>query len=315
MGKTGKISVIKKDVSIAFPTMEKSLRENKLSMFPGCKKVFMPAKLPDGEYLTGLDEKSQRIKNIAKIDPDLAQKEVDEILKTKEWLSERLGGIDLSPRSNFWSAAKNPEIITYLVDGDNFFNLNDPMQCIKYHYLRVYPSIAPSLEAWEAGNCHSDTHFFVNDEDYESEMVFKKKKPINDAIAKFDSFSIEKQRKILNLMGEAVSEDTKQTVMYNIFDDYIRATSVKAGPYRGQNPVTVFEMFAVVKDDHLTVKHLIKDIFDNQIYRKKGGRVYEGELEVFLSEDELFDRLIDSEYQDLRFELEKKLKMKKLAKV
>lgn len=315
MGKTGKISVIKKDVSTAFPTMEKSLRENKLTMFPGCKKVFMPAKLPDGEYLTGLNEKSQRIKNIAKIDPDMAQKEVDKILETKEWLTERLGNIDLSPRSDFWSASKNPEIITYLIDGDNFFDLNDPMKCIKYHYLKEYPSIAPSLEAWERGDCHSDTHFYVNDEDYESEMVFKRKKPINDAIRVFDSFSIDKQRKVLNLLGELVSEDTKPTVLYNVFDDYIRANEVKIGPYKGQSPTAVFEMFSSIGDEHLQVKHMIKEIFDNQIYRVKAGRVYEGQLEMFKSEDELFEKLVDEDFQDLKLELEKKLKMKKLAKV
>ena len=315
MGTTGKISVIPKDFNSAFPTMEKSLRDNGFSMVPGCKKLFMPYKEPDGKYLTGLDENASYIKRLAKINPEAAEIERKKIRERLEKLKDALGNIDLSPRSSFWSPVHNPNIVHGLKDGDNFFALDNANEAVKFYFLSVHPKIAPSLEAYNRGDCHADTHWYIADDEKESEIIYRKNKRVTDALNKFESFSLEKQRKIVMLLGEPITETAKETTVFNTFHAYINASEILRGPFKGQDPVRVFETFATSQDEILDVKYLMKQAFDNQILRMKAGRVWEGEVQVYNSEDELFETLLDVKNQDIRFALEKKLKMVKLAEI
>lgn len=316
MGTTGKISVIPKDYSTAFPTIEKSLRDNGYSMVPGCKKIFMPHKLPDGKYLTGLDTDALYIKKMELVNPKDAELEKEKIRQKLAALKAKLGEVDLSPRSQFWSPRYNPSIVSSLKDGDNFFNIDeDAMDAIRYSYLSVHPKIAPSLAAFTRGECHNETHFFLNNEDVESEIIYQKTKGIDDAKIVFNSYHLEKRKKVARLLGEPITDDAKENVVYNMFDAFIKAPEIAKGPYRGQDPVRVFNALAATPDETLDVKFLIKQAFDNQIYRMKAGRVYEGELEVYNSEDELFETLLNLKNQDIRFQLEKKLKLIKLQEI
>ena len=69
-------------------------------------------------------------------------------------------------------------------------------------------------------------------------------------------------------------------------------------------------------NDMFDEKDLIKQAIQHSIYRvKPSGKIYEGDYEVAMDEDELVKYLVDEDHQDDLIVLEKKLKSKKLAAV
>lgn len=319
MGKIGKISIIPKDYENtgALATMEKSLRNNGMSRFPGTSRMFFPYKELNGKCRTGLDENS---KSLLRIEDETERKlEQSRVKKLRQDLEEKTG-IDLSSTSSYYSYTSKvpgPHVQGIkLVDGDNIFNLDDPWQAITYYWLKDDPRIASSLAAYQQGKYPSDTQYYINDDDVENAVLYRKKKTANDAIIKFDTWSLEKRRKVARLLDLPVSEDTREEVVYNLVDNFLKSPQVKIGEYKGRDPIRVFALYADLKDDVLYVKDLIEQAFKHQIYKeKKGGRVYEGELEVFRSKEELVEHLLDETNQEDILELEKKLKMKKFAEV
>jgi len=317
MGKIGKISVIPKDYDGAFPTMEKSLRQRGMSRAPGTTKLMLPYKELSGKYRTGLDINAKHILKIE--DPSLRKLEQDRIAALKKKLEE-LTGVDLGPNSEYYNyVSKKPGVHVEpvkLADGENLFNLDDPWQHITYLWLSVDPRIASSLAAYERGEYPHDTQYYVNDEDVESSLQYKKKKTANDAIIKFDSWSLEKRKKVARLLDLPVGEGTREEVVYNLVDNFLKTNQVSGGVHKGKDPIKVFTLYADLKDDILYVKDLVEQAFKHQLYKeKKGGRVYEGELEVYRDKEELIEHLMDENNQEDLLELEKKLKVKKLASV
>lgn len=316
MGKIGKISVIPKDFSGAFPTMEKSLRDAGYSRMPGTVVMKFPYKELNGKYRTGLDENATAIMRI----PDLKDRDMEQksIRETRERL-EKVTGVNLGPTSDYYNYnSKNQHHVeaVKLQDGDNIFNLDDPWQEITYLWLKSHPTIASSLQGWEKGLFPSDTQFFVNDENVEAEIQYKKKKSANDAIIKFDSWSLDKRRKIARLLDLPVGEDTKEEIVYNLVDNFLKTAQVVNGTHKGRDPIKVFTSYANLRDDTLYVKDLVEQAFRHQIYKeKKGGRVYEGELELFKDKEEMQEFYLNDKNQEDLLELEKKLKMKKFAEV
>jgi hypothetical protein len=78
----------------------------------------------------------------------------------------------------------------------------------------------------------------------------------------------------------------------------------------------VFGRFADMQENLLHVKDLVKQAITHSIYRvKPNGKVYQGEFEVAVDEEELVKFLIDEDHQDDLLILEQKLKTKKLAAV
>ena len=127
---------------------------------------------------------------------------------------------------------------------------------------------------------------------------------------------MEKKRKVARLLGLPVTGDSKEEVVYNLVDNMLKQSEVKSGNFKGLNPVEVFNRFADMKDNLLHIKDLIKQAIQHSIYRvKPSGKIYEGEYEVAMDEDELVKYLVDEDHQDDLLVLEKKLKSKKLAAV
>lgn len=315
--KIGKISVIPKDYDGAFPTMEKSLRQRGMSRAPGTTKMMLPFKELSGRYRTGLDENSKAISRIE--DSVIKKAEQDKIRAIRKKLEEATG-IDLSPTSEYYNyVSKKPGVHVQpvkLVDGDNIFNLDDPWQAITYYWLSADPRVASSLAAYERGEYPHDTQYYVNDEDVESALIYRKKKTSNDAIIKFDSWSIEKRRKVARLLDLPVTDGTIEEVVYNQVDNLLKLNQIPSGVHKGKDPIKVFSLYADLKDDVLYTRDLVEQAFKHQIYKeRKGGRVYEGELEVYRDKQELIDHLMDENNQEDLLELEKKLKVKKLASV
>lgn len=318
MGKIGKINIIPKDFGNAFPTMEKSLRERGLSRMPGTVQMKFPYRDLNGRYRTGLDENASRIVRIE--DENIRRAEQRRIRDLRKELEEKTG-LDLSPTSDYYNyTTKKPlgakvEPLK-LRDGENIFNLDDPWQAITYYWVSAHPTIASSLQAYERGEYPADTQYYVVNEEVEDDILYRKKKTANDAIIKFDSWSLEKRRKVARLLDLPVGDDTKEGTVYNMVDTFLKSSQVTVGVHKGADPISIFASYANLKDDVLEIKDLVDQAFKHNIYKeKKGGRVYEGELEVFMNRDEMVDHFLDDNNQNDRLELERKLKAKKFARI
>jgi hypothetical protein len=322
MGKTGKISTIKKEYnSSQLQTMQSNLAQRGLTRIPGTGVFKYPYKELDGQYRTGLDPQAAYIRRIG--DSTEREIELERVTVLRDKLQDALGGVDLGPRSKFWNyglSTSTDDVLhvqpVKLVDGDNYFDFSAPLQELAFAWLRVHPTIASSYQAWERGEFPAETQFYVADEDIENAVMFKKKQLINKAIVKFDSMTPEKKRKVARLLGLPVSEDTKEESVYNQVDNLLKQTEFKNGKYQGLNPVEIFGRFADMKENLLHIKDLVKQALTHSIYRAKpNGRIYEGEYEVAIDEEELVKFLADEDNQDHLLTIEQKLKSKKLASV
>ena len=322
MGKTGKISTIKREYnSSQLQTMDSGLSQKGMTRIPGTGVFKYPYKELDGKYRTGLDPDATYIKRIQ--DPVEKELEIERVTKLKSKLENELGDIDLGPRSKFWNygLSTSTDDQTHvqpvkLLDGDNYFDLSVPFQEIAFSWLRVHPTIASSHQAWERGEYPADTQFYIVDDEIENAVIYKKKQLINKAIVKFDSMTPDKKRKVARLLGLPVSEDTKEEVVYNQVDNVLKQTEFKNGKYSGLNPVEVFNRFADMKEDLLHIQDLIKQAIAHSVYRvKANGKIYEGEFEIAKDEQDLIKFLADDDNQDELLILESKLKTKKLASI
>ena len=322
MGKTGKISTIKKEYnSSQLQTMQSGLASKGMTRIPGTGVFKYPYKELDGQYRTGLDPNAAYIRRIN--DPLERDMEKERVTALREKLQNSLGGIDLGPRSSFWNYGLSTSTSdtmhvqpVKLIDGDNYFDLAVPYQELAFAWLRVHPTIASSYQAWERGEFPADIQFYVADDEIENAVIFKKKQLINKAIAKFDGMSPEKKRKVARLLGLPVTEETKEDAVYNQVDNVLKQTEFKNGKYQGLSTVEVFNRFADMKENLLHIKDLVKQAISHSVYRvKPNGRIYEGEFEVAADEDELVRYLADDDNQDALITLEQRLKSKKLAAV
>ena len=322
MGKTGKISTIKREYnSSQLQTMDSGLAQKGMTRIPGTGVFKYPYKELDGKYRTGLDPDAAYIRRIK--DDTERELEVERVTALRKRLEDEIGDIDLGPRSKFWNygLSLSPDDQTHvqsvkLMDGDNYFDLANAFQEIAFSWLRVHPTIASSHQAWERGEYPAETQFYVVDDEIENAVIYKKKQLINKAIVKFDSMTPEKKRKVARLLGLPVSEDSKEEVVYNLVDNVLKQTEFKNGKYSGLNPVEVFNRFADMKEALLHIKDLVKQAVTHSIYRiKPNGNVYEGEFEIAKDEEDLVKFLADDDNQDELLVLEGKLKTKKLAAV
>ena len=322
MGKLGKISTLKKDYNNSqLQTMQGGLASKGLTRIPGAGVFKYPYKELDGKYRTGLDPDSSYIKRIQ--DPTERELEKERVTKLRQKLESELGDVDLGPRSSFWNyglSVSNDDNLhvqpVKLMDGDNIFDLSNPLQELQFSWLRVHPTIASSYQAWERGDYPADTQFYVADDEIENAVLFKKKQLINKAIVKFDSMSPEKKKKVARLLGLPVTDNTTEESVYNQVDNLLKQTEFKNGKFSGLDPVKVFNQFADMKENLLNIKDLVKQALHHSIYRMKpNGKIYEGEFEVAMDEDELIKMLADDDNQDTLLTLEGKLKSKKIAAI
>lgn len=321
MAKIGKISPIKREYSSSQQqTMQSSLSNRGMTRIPGTGVFKFPYKERDGYYRTGLDEDASYIKRIK--DDQERQLEKDRVKVLRKKL-EGLLGVDLGPTSQFWNSSKARSVNdnthvqpVKLKDDDNLFDLSIPYRELEYAWLRVHPTIASSFQAWQRGEFPADTQFYVADDEMESAIAFKKKQSINKAIVKFEQMSPDRRKKVARLLGQPVTEDTVEHVVYNLVDTLLKQTEFKSGTFQGLNPIEVFLRFADMKDSLLHVKDVVKQAIAHSIYRQKpSGKIYEGEAEIAKDEDDLVKYLVDEDHQEDLIILEDKLKTKKLAAV
>ncbi len=322
MGKTGKISTIKKDYNNSqLQTMQGGLAAKGMTRIPGTGVFKYPYKELDGQYRTGLNPQAGYIQRIS--DPTERELEIERVTALRDRLQSALGDVDLGPRSKFWNygLSQGTDDMLHvqavkLLDGDNYFDFTNPMQELAFAWLRVHPTIASSYQAWERGEYPADTQFYVVDDEIENAVLYKKKQLVNKAIVKFDSMSPDKKKKVARMLGLPVTDETKEEVVYNQVDNLLKQTEFKDGKYSGLSPIEVFNRFADMKENLLNIKDLVKQAITHSIYRvKTNGHIYMGELEVATDEEELVKFLANDDNQEDLIVLEQKLKSKKLASV
>lgn len=316
----GKISSIKKAYQKGVHSLEASLSDKGYDRFPGTYVMMLPFKEMSGKYRTGLDPDAGYLN---KYPDDIKALKIKEINETRARLEEATG-LELGPRSSYYNIAsrgKDGEQITKVgtvkvYQGDNIFTFRDPIQEITFIWLSVHPQIASSLRAYERGEYVSQTQFYVNNEDIEQEQVFTKKSKVNKAIAELEEMSPEKKKKVARLLGLPVSDNTKESQVYNLLDSWIKQDEIKTGEHKGQNPITLFNKLTGLEGKMLAVKDIVEQAITNSIYRVvKGGRVYEGAQELFKSKDELVEYLYSDKGQEDYLALGDKLNVKKTMAV
>jgi len=321
MGKLGIISTIKREYKDSrIQTMDSELNKKGMTRIPGTGVFKFPYKEINGKYRTGLDPDAAYIKRIA--NDTEREIEIERVTKLKAKLEGSLG-VDLGPRSDFWNYGKSKGTSDQLhvqsvklMDGDNYYDLDSDYQELTFSWLRVHPTIASSLQAWQRGEFAADTQFYVVDKEKENAILYKKKQIINKAIVKLDEMTPTRRIKVARLLGLPVTDGTPEEFVYNEIDNALKQTEFSSGAFKGLDPIRVFTQFADMNDDLLHIKDLVKQAIQHSIYRlQASGRVYEGEVEISTSEEELVKYLSDEMNQEDLIILEDKLRSKKLASV
>lgn len=317
MGKIGTISPLKKTYSTEFgQSLASSLSQNGMTRYPGTFSFLQPYKERNGEYRTGLDPNALYIKALPK---EEREQEIARVTALKEEL-EGITGLDLSPKSDFYTKMYQPDTFgsqyrasyVKLIDGPNTFNLSDPMSAITYAWLRVHPDIAPSYFAYERGKSNarcpqiSQCQFFVDDEEYETEIAYKDNIIINKAINGLDNMSPTRQLKIAKLLNLPISYNSKPAVIYNAINKYIKEGTAKHGARLAN--VKTFNEIASMADENIDIRFNIKEAIDFNIYRRaKNGKLMEGDVLVGDSEDDVVEYFSNPKNQDDYLALKKKI--------
>lgn len=313
MGNVGKISSLKKEYDRNNGSFEAALSNAGWSRFPMTGVRLEPYKRPNGSFETGLDENAPYITRMRKEDAEIEKKRVIGLRETLEALT----GLDLGSRSKYYSDRHNPNQrdiragFYRLLEGDNIFNFEDPFKYITYLWLKAHPMIASSYQAYERGEYPAQTQFFVNDDAIEEELLYKKKTMINNAISILNSMSIPKRQKVARLLGLPITDNTKEMLVYNLLDSYIKQMEVSEGEAKGANSIEIFNKFATMDEKILHVRDLVGQAIKHTIYRTKNGRITEGGVEIAKSKEDLIEFLMLDKNQDEKIALEDKLNSKK----
>lgn len=318
MATVAKISPIKKEFSSNLQTIDSSLARHGYVRAPGTGRMFLPYKERTGVYRTGLDVNAPYLKRLKELSEEEYNAEVKRITETKLRLEKALNCQNcLDANSDFYNVASNAEPKVYpvkLSNEDKIFDLRDTMEEITWHWMKTYPLIASSLQAYMRGECPPECQYYVADEEAETKIAYSKKKEINHAIAAFEKMEPSVKKQTARLLGLPVSDETPEEEVYNIVDNALKEVEFKSGRYKGMSTVRMFTEIANLSAQRRKVKDLVEQVLAKNIYREKGsGRIYEGEIERFKSKADLVEFLLDDGNQEDLLVLEKRLTTKKLA--
>jgi len=317
MAKVAKISPIKKEYTSTFSSIDSALARYGLSRAPGTSRTFTPFKDKTGRYRTGLELDSPYMLKLKQVSPEEYASEVKTRTATKERLEAAIqcpGCLD--PHSDFYNYASNREkkiTPVKLGNSDYYFDLSDPYAEINWHWMKNYPLIAPSLEAYHRGEVPAEAQYYVADQEAETKVVFAKKKEVNKAIATFEGLDSKVKLQVARLMGLPVSESTPDEEVYNIVDTALREVEFKGGKFKGSSTIRLFNEIVNLSPERRKVKDIVEQAIDKNIYRVRvNGKIFEGENVVANSTQDLVEYLLDDSHQDDYLALEKKLNIKKV---
>ena len=316
MAKSAKISPIKKEYGSNFSSLESSLSRHGLVRAAGTTRTFFPYKEKTGKYRTGFEIDSPYMERLKKLSLEQYNAEVKKRTEDRERLEKAIGcpgcldgGSDFY---NYASTAEKKVSPVKLGTGDIFFDLGDPYEEITWNWIKQYPLIAPSLEAYRRGEVPAETQYYIADQEAETKLVFNKKKEINKAIAAFEALDSKTKLQVARLMALPVSDSTPDEEVYNTVDSALREVEFKGGKYKGTSTIRLFNDVINLSPERRKVKDLIEQALTRNIYRVRvNGKVFEGENEIAKSVQDLVEHLLNDEHQDDYLALEKKLSLKK----
>lgn len=323
MGAIKTIKPIPKAYSPDHVSLESSLAKHGLYRNPGATSTKLPFKDPvTGKYRTGLDENAEYLETW----PEEEREAEKERIREARARLEHETGLDLSPKSSYYNFAKGTpdgRKVTPVPLGNKpeYFNMDNPIHEITWNWLRVHPTIAPSLQAYQTGQVHPQVvEFYVADDSVEDAVTFKKKQALNKAIRKLDELNEvpDKLRQVARLLDLPAGDNVSQIHVYNMIDNLLKSGEFQTGEHKGSNPITVFMELCELKEARAHVKDLVKQAIKANIYRiRNNGRVYQGDTEVEASLEAFVNYLLkdDEKSQEDLLLLEKKLKIKKIAEV
>lgn len=294
--------------------MQNSYAEQGWMRHPGTGVGLVPIKTQSGKYLTGLDEDSDQIKQMRRINPIEAERLARDARERKQRLEDATG-LDLSPKSDYYSGVYGVKYGTdevarkvKLVDKENIFNFSIPQEEITYWWLIQYSGyIAPSLMEWKDAKCKNTVQFYVENADAEAEVVYKKNTSAVNAVQTLSKMGIEVRRKVAKLCGLQVSEDDNELTIYNKLYEMINEGSVKSVRYKGQDSVTLFNNIASLSLPIIEVRYLMDQAIDMRIYVLRNGVVYEGNNMTASTREELEERLVSPSGMQERLALQIKV--------
>ena len=307
----GKISTIKRKEQFAPDTTPGSLQRAGLTRAPKTKMIMYPAKNIDGSYRTGLDPNASYINRMPPEEAELERSRVEGYL---EMAKQFYPDVDLGPRAPFWkdmvkrSGHADVAPVANLVDGDNYYDLDNPQALIVYCYLRVHPTIAPSGQAVLQGHYGKAT-YYVNDYDVETAVAYKKKTKITKAVSKLDSMTLEKRKMIARQLGLRISEDAKEEAVYVALYDYINEIDSKKS-----SNIDLFGTLADMKDENLLIKDVVKQALEYNVLRKNGFVLMRGDNQVAKDEQSYAEHLSNVKNQDELISIQEEIKLKKSLK-
>lgn len=320
MKKVVKISPIPKEYSPNFASIDSSLARHGYVRAPGTGRSFLPVKEKTGLYRTGLDVNAPYLKRLKMLSEEEYNVEVERITKDKERLEKKLECTGcLDPNSDFYNFASFRDIkVTRVVlsNGDYFLDMDNVLEEITWNWLRVHPFIAVSLEAYRKGDVAAECQFYIADSESENKLTYSRKKEINTAIANFEKTGPDDKKRIARLMALPVTDYTSEEEVYNIMDSALKEVEFKSGRHKGMSTVRLFNEIYNLTPQRRKIKDLVEQALLKSIYRERmSGRIFEGEVEISKSKDELIAHLMDDSNQDDLLVLEKKLIAKKFIEV
>lgn len=257
---------------------------------PGAAYSLLPVRDAKNNVITGLDENAislQRIKDL-----DALATEKARLKALREELEATLNE-DLTPSSAFWN---DPEYgkgndLYYLKDGDNVFDMNNPMDVVNYNWLINVPIIAKSLEEIDSGKLDPSTiQFYVYESDVQVTKDFNRKKKINDVVAILNNLGPIEIKKVAFLLNMKMPERATYEEVYNTLDSFLHQDK----KYGASDPVKEFERVTSYTPEVMNIKMLIKQLMEERIVKQSGNSIFEGsnliaksieDFEIKLAED------------------------------
>lgn len=309
MNKIGKISVKRHKKTAGGNTMRDSLTGAGLNRIPNAIVPWTPFKELDGSYRTGLDVNAPYIR---RMEPEQRETEVRIVKELREKAEEFFGSIDLSSRADFYTKMfenyGRDGVCTpwHMKDGDNLFNMSNPLHLITYAWLRVHPFVAPSGAALSNGK-YANCKYYVNDYDVETSNNFNTKSRITDALRELSSLAPTRLRQISRQCGFSVTDvDTEESVFVRLYDFINEAATT------GVNTnLRLFEAVTGLTQEDLDVRDVIKQGFIYGVFRNFKNAIYRGETRVAANEDELLANLTGMDNEDDFLGVEQELKVKR----
>lgn len=322
LNSVGVISPIRKEFSDAGgPSMASSLSKQGMNMFPGTAIILTPFKERDGSYRTGLDPEAFYIKAMEKPFPEEAEAEKKRVTAYRDRVAG-MTGLELGSRSDYYTkmfdtnmyGTPNVAVHLKLFDQKNTFNLRDVQAALTYYWARVHPDIAPSYNTWKenkpSARCPypSQCKFFVEEFEVENALTYNQKTAINKAIASLENMNDVRQKKIAVLLGLPVGFSSTKEVVYNELDNFIKATTSVGTT----NNVDKFNQVVQLQDAVFETKFLVKEAISTGVYRvAKFGKIFNGQIELANSEEDVVNYLLDPKNQEELLNLKEQVRQKR----